>query len=217
MALYPPWTHEHKKECSVEKENWEPRQGPTGERRGSEQPPKRGHGASVILECFVCVTVQEEQSIKPQNRVLKSGAKEQWRIWVKKRGQNTDSIGLVKYEAVLISEYISCRCGRCTECGAVGGLLALSNPPSFQFSFTPGCILWGWAAGWCLWRPQRRNGCSPCRWRTWNGSRLSCHYLGSSPQTSSRWTPDLPVRPAEDLEGRQIVMFNLFTINSDMM
>lgn len=77
-----------------------------------------------------------------------------------------------------------------------------SEHPALPCS-TPGCTPLGWAAGWCLWRPQRRNGCSPCRWRTWNGSRLSCHYLGSSPQTSSRWTPDLPARPAEDLEGGQ--------------
>ncbi len=66
---------------------------------------------------------------------------------------------------------------------------------------TPGCIPSGLAAGWCLSPPRTRSGCSLCRWRRWNESRLSCRCRGSDPQTSSGWTPVRPGHPFGALQN----------------
>ena len=68
------------------------------------------------------------------------------------------------------------------------------------WALTPGCTLWGWAVGWCLWQLQTQSGCSQCPWHKWSGSRWSCRCRGLSPQTSWGWTPALPVHLSGDLK-----------------
>lgn len=68
------------------------------------------------------------------------------------------------------------------------------------WALTPGCILWDWAVGWCLWQLQTQSGCSQCPWHKWSESRWSCRCLGLSPQTSWGWTPAPPVHPSGDLK-----------------
>ncbi len=122
-------------------------------------------------------------------------------VWFSKRQCFTLSSSVFRADVCVSRSGIRIVC--VVGCRSLLCLLVLSLSVSL---FTPGCILWGWAAGWCLWRRQRRSGCSPCQWRMWNGSRWSCHCLGSSPQTSSRWTLDLLGRPVGDLGEEQIII-----------
>lgn len=81
---------------------------------------------------------------------------------------------------------------------------------------TPGCTPLGWAGGWCLWQPRRRNGCSLCQWHRWSESRWSYRYLDSGPQTSWGWTPALLGHPSVDLERGKACSINSSTTDSSL-
>lgn len=74
--------------------------------------------------------------------------------------------------------------------------------------FTPGWTPSGCVWGWCLWRPQTRNGCFQCLWRRWSEGTVSCLCLGFVLGTFSRWILELLWDPAEVLQFRVDVCFN---------